>query len=505
MSEKPPIPPEGITFYQLLGVEEDASSDEIEKQYRRLVRVYHPDTCDLKKATEITKRLHTARKVLTNPRKRQTYDRQGHEEYTGELTNWASKSESITEVYHNWMFSDEDDNQFDGNVDLSDPPGDGDTWDFGSMFDSEESIDEISTDETTNDTDYSIDDNITFTDKVESQSSSRERKFEFSQLSQERDEKSTKKEEIIEETNSSSEKDITPTQENDESIKSLFYTIYNNFDDVLDYSESFFSQDIVSKAVRRAWVARLSISIVTFTITLILGVGLGRIGIDTPLSQESLSTAPEIALPLLVLITIVVFAVDQYNTEQDVNRGDINAAKYDLNVPLIGFSFHVMGVLLLLSALLIGGQPIEFFTEFISTLSIPEIDVWSENPIINVLLTSVMMIGFLVGYLVGVPTLTRFIWYDRYVNGYRMLPFWWDTALTLPVYVYMWALFTDIEYLDLPTSVGEIIVTVLGPIAPILGITPNVLPINALFTLFVLTPFVLSIVYVVRTMIASRD
>jgi len=66
-------------FYQVLGVNRKASADEIRKAYKRLARKYHPDlNPGDKSAEERFKGISEAYEVLSDSKKRQTYDRQGY-------------------------------------------------------------------------------------------------------------------------------------------------------------------------------------------------------------------------------------------------------------------------------------------------------------------------------------------------------------------------------------------------------------------------------------------
>ena len=68
-------------FYDILGVSQDASEEDINEAYREKVREYHPDVSDDPDAEEKFKKAKTAKEVLTDEEQRQMYDQMGHEQF----------------------------------------------------------------------------------------------------------------------------------------------------------------------------------------------------------------------------------------------------------------------------------------------------------------------------------------------------------------------------------------------------------------------------------------
>ncbi|MBV7434709.1 DnaJ domain-containing protein [Cardiobacteriaceae bacterium TAE3-ERU3] len=92
------------TFYDVLGVPQDASDAEIKKAYRKLVRKYHPDVSKDPNADEMTSKINQAYNTLKNKDKRAEYDEMLRNPFAGQQHSGSG--------HHQQGFEDFDFSQF---------------------------------------------------------------------------------------------------------------------------------------------------------------------------------------------------------------------------------------------------------------------------------------------------------------------------------------------------------------------------------------------------------
>lgn len=84
-----------VDYYKILGVEKNASQDEIKKAYRKLARTHHPDlNPHNKEAHKKFQQINEANEVLSDPDKRKKYDQYGKDWQHAEEFEKAKQSRS---------------------------------------------------------------------------------------------------------------------------------------------------------------------------------------------------------------------------------------------------------------------------------------------------------------------------------------------------------------------------------------------------------------------------
>jgi len=79
-------------YYEVLGVPRNASADDLKNAFRNLARKYHPDVNKELDAEAKFKEINEAYAVLSDPQKREAYDRFGHAgvDQMGGVPDWTS-------------------------------------------------------------------------------------------------------------------------------------------------------------------------------------------------------------------------------------------------------------------------------------------------------------------------------------------------------------------------------------------------------------------------------
>lgn len=70
-------------YYEVLGVDKNASEQDIKRAFRKLAKKYHPDVSTEPDAEEKFKEAQEAYAVLSDPQKKQKYDQYGHAAFDG--------------------------------------------------------------------------------------------------------------------------------------------------------------------------------------------------------------------------------------------------------------------------------------------------------------------------------------------------------------------------------------------------------------------------------------
>jgi len=90
-----------IDYYKILGVDNNATQDEIKKAYRRLARKHHPDlNPNDKEAKSRFQQINEANEVLNDPEKRKKYDKYGKDwQHAEQFENARQRQKQSTGSY----------------------------------------------------------------------------------------------------------------------------------------------------------------------------------------------------------------------------------------------------------------------------------------------------------------------------------------------------------------------------------------------------------------------
>jgi len=91
------------SYYEILGISKGSSVDEVKKAYRNLARKHHPDVDKSQGAEQRFKEINEAYQVLSDPQKKEAYDRFGKEAFqkggagpSGAAGSWGPFTYSYT-------------------------------------------------------------------------------------------------------------------------------------------------------------------------------------------------------------------------------------------------------------------------------------------------------------------------------------------------------------------------------------------------------------------------
>src|ERR1700740_2017013 len=105
---------EFIDYYKALGVDKNATQEDIKKAYRKLARKLHPDlNPNDKEAHKKFQQLNEANEVLSDPEKRKKYDAYGKDwQHAGQFERAQQSGRRPSQHFNESAFAGDDDGAF---------------------------------------------------------------------------------------------------------------------------------------------------------------------------------------------------------------------------------------------------------------------------------------------------------------------------------------------------------------------------------------------------------
>jgi len=98
-----------IDYYKVLGLDKNATQEDIKKAYRKQARKYHPDlNPNDKEANKTFQQINEANEVLSDPEKRKKYDQYGENWKHAEEFEKARQSQAGSSPWENYTYSNAD-------------------------------------------------------------------------------------------------------------------------------------------------------------------------------------------------------------------------------------------------------------------------------------------------------------------------------------------------------------------------------------------------------------
>ncbi len=95
-------------YYEVLGIEKEASQDNIKKAFRKLAFQYHPDRNKEPQAEEKFKEISEAYAVLSDPDKKRQYDNFGHAGISGRYSSEdIFRGANFRDIFSEFGFGDD--------------------------------------------------------------------------------------------------------------------------------------------------------------------------------------------------------------------------------------------------------------------------------------------------------------------------------------------------------------------------------------------------------------